>query len=48
MHLVFVKGMSYWRTEHATGCIRLFLLVRPELLGELGPRFVVGGWQRMC
>ena len=26
------EGYEYWRTEYADGCIRFFLLVKPELL----------------
>jgi transposase len=26
------KGYDYWRTEYGAGCIRFFLLVKPELL----------------
>jgi len=26
------EGYEYWRTEYADGCIRFFLLVRPEWL----------------
>jgi transposase len=26
------QGYEYWRTEYADGCIRFFLLVKPELL----------------
>ena len=26
------NGYEYWRTEYAAGCIRFFLLVKPELL----------------
>jgi len=26
------KGYEYWRTEYVAGCIRFFLLVKPELL----------------
>jgi len=26
------EGYEYWRTEYADGCVRFFLLVKPELL----------------
>lgn len=26
------EGYDYWRTEYAAGCIRFFLLVKPEML----------------
>ena len=26
------RGYEYWRTEYAEGCVRFFLLVKPELL----------------
>jgi len=26
------EGYEYWRTEYVAGCIRFFLLVKPELL----------------
>ena len=36
------KGYEYWRTEYGEGCIRFFLLIKPELLvcPECGSREV--------
>ena len=36
------RGYEYWRTEYGEGCVRFFLLVKPELLvcPECGSREV--------